>query len=236
MTGDNDRADLFKGKPGSILGGFREEPPTDTGGAAKAKKKAAEQKRLPPRRARGGRVPPGQEIVTKWPVLDLGHQPLISPREWSLSIKGAVAKPRDFDWDAFMVLPQSNIEADIHCVTAWSMLDNVWGGVSTRDLLAAVAPREDARHVMLHSHDGYRTNVSLARFGAEDALLAHHWNSQPISREHGGPVRLVIPALYFWKSAKWIRQITFLTADVKGYWEALGYHNEGDPWREERYE
>lgn len=236
MADEDDREDAFKGKPGSILGAFRDTTPTETGNAAKAKLKAVEQKRLPPRRERGRRVPPGQEIVDKWPVLDLGHQPLVSPRDWSLSIKGAVARPREFDWNAFMALPQSKIAADIHCVTAWSMLDNIWEGVSTRTLLAAVAPRDDARHVMLHGHDGYRTNVSLARFGADDALLAHHWNGVPITREHGGPVRLVIPALYFWKSAKWIRQITLLTQDVKGYWEALGYHNEGDPWREERYE
>ena len=236
MSNDDDRyADLFAGKPGTVLGEFKDTPEEQRSGLVTAKKKALDERRLPPRRERGPRVPPGQETVKDWPVLDLGHQPLIPLEQWSLDIKGAVERPLSFDWTAFNELPQSRIDADIHCVTAWSMLDNTWEGVSARHLIELARPKPSVRHVIFHAHDGYRTNVTLARFCAENSLLAHTWNGQAISREHGGPVRGVIPALYFWKSAKWIRQITFLEQDVKGYWEALGYHNEGDPWREERY-
>lgn len=240
MSDEDDRfGDLFAGKPGSILGSFKEAPgePAEEPehGAITAKKKALAAHRLPKRRDRGARVPPGQEIVKKWPVLDLGHQPLIPTEQWTLDIKGAVARPMRIDWQTFRELAQVKIEADIHCVTAWSMLDNVWEGLTSSALLDLVRPHASACHLIFHAHDGYRTNVSLERFAGEDALLAHSWNGQPISREHGGPVRVVIPSLYFWKSAKWVRQITFLEHDVKGYWEALGYHNEGDPWREERY-
>ena len=181
-------------------------------------------------------MPPGQEIVTDWPVLDLGHQPHIDPADWQLDIKGAVARPRLLDWAAFRVLATDRIEADIHCVTAWSMLNNTWGGLRTSRLLELVQPTGGARHVVLHAHDGYRTNLPIERFAADDSLLADTHNGQEISREHGGPVRVVVPSLYFWKSAKWVRQITILEHDVKGYWEALGYHNEGDPWKEQRYE
>ncbi len=236
MSGDDDRyAELFAGKPGTVLGEFKDQPDVKRPGFVDAKKKAVDEKRHPPRRARGPRVPPGQEIVDKWPVLDLGHQPLIPLDQWMLDIKGAVEKPLSLNWQQFKSLPQTKIDADIHCVTAWSLLDNTWEGVSARQLIESVRPRTGVKHVIFHSHDGYRTNVTLERFQAENALLAHTRNGKEISREHGGPVRVVIPSLYFWKSAKWIRQITFLEKDVKGYWEALGYHNEGDPWREERY-
>ncbi|MEQ8321502.1 MAG: sulfite oxidase-like oxidoreductase [Rhodospirillales bacterium] len=233
---DEDRfAALFAGKPGSVLGEFRDTPDEQRTGFINAKAKAVAERREPPRRDRGPRVPPGQEVVDKWPVLDLGHQPLIPLDQWSLDIKGAVARPLSLDWQAFKALPQARISADIHCVTAWSMLDNIWEGVSARHLIEMARPRDTVKHVIFHAHDGYRTNVSLERFTAEKCLLAHSWNGELISREHGGPVRTVIPSLYFWKSAKWVRQITFLENDVKGYWEALGYHNEGDPWKEERY-
>jgi len=227
--------DLFSGKPGSVLGAFKETADAPVSGSAKAKQKAVSEKRLPPRRNRGPRIPPGQEIVTKWPVLDLGHHPLIPTQQWSLDIKGAVEKPLQLDWATFRSHARDTITADIHCVTAWSMLNNEWEGLSARSLMDMVQPKATAAHVIFHAHDGYRTNLSLSRFAGEDSLLAHSWNGAPITREHGGPVRMVVPSLYFWKSAKWIRQITFLVNDVKGYWEALGYHNEGDPWKEERY-
>lgn len=238
MADDDRLADLFKGRPGSVLGAHRdhESEAEPKSSAAKAKLKAAEQKRLPPRRDRGPRLPPGQERVTDWPVLDLGHQPLIRPEDWTLDIKGAVARPMTLSWRDMMALPQAEVRADIHCVTAWSMLDNAWGGVLAATLLDLVQPRPSARHVIFHAHDGYRTNVTLARFAEPQSMLVHHWNGSPIERAHGGPVRALIPSLYLWKSAKWLRQITVLEQDVKGYWEALGYHNEGDPWREERYE
>jgi DMSO/TMAO reductase YedYZ molybdopterin-dependent catalytic subunit len=120
-------------------------------------------------------------------------------------------------------------------VTTWSRYDNRWEGLATRDLLMACRPREEARFVVLHSHDGYTTNLALEDFAAEDALLAHSWSDEPLEQEHGGPVRLVVPHLYFWKSAKWLQSIEFLAADAPGYWEVRGYHNRGDPWKEERY-
>lgn len=235
MSDDARFSALFSGKPGSVLGEFTEAPDETREGFINAKKKAVAEKRLPPRRQTPKRVPPGQDVVTDWPVLDLGHQPLVPTSQWSLSIKGNVARPIDLDWTAFHGLPQSKVQADIHCVTAWSMLNNVWEGVTARDLINIVQPHASTRHVIFHAHDGYRSNISMARFSEENVLLAHAWNGDAISREHGGPIRMVIPSLYFWKSAKWVRQITFLENDVKGYWEALGYHNEGDPWKEQRY-
>lgn len=235
MSDDDRFAELFAGQAGTVLGQFRDAPEEKRGGFVDAKKKAVSERRAPPRRDRGPRVPPGQEIVNKWPVLDLGHQPLIPLDQWSLDIKGAVERPLSFDWASFNALPQTKIGADIHCVTAWSMLDNTWEGLTARQLLGIVRPKSTVQHVIFHAHDGYRTNITLERFSVEDSLLAHSWNGVAITREHGGPVRAIIPSLYFWKSAKWVRQITFLEHDVKGYWEALGYHNEGDPWKEERY-
>ncbi len=120
-------------------------------------------------------------------------------------------------------------------MTTWSRYDNHWEGLSTRDLLDACQPRDEGRHVVLHSHDGYTTNLALDDFAAEDALLAHSWSGMPLEQEHGGPVRLVVPHLYFWKSAKWLQSIEFLAEDAPGYWEVRGYHNRGDPWTEQRY-
>lgn len=236
MSDEERLSKLFEGAPGSVLGRFKSEPEETREGFISAKKKAASKKRLPPRRKHGNRIPPGQEIVTDWPVLDLGHQPSIPNDQWTLDIKGAVGRPTQLNWAQFQALPQQTIKADIHCVTAWSMLDNEWKGVSAKQLVDIAQPRDTVKHVVFHAHDGYRSNLTMSRFVAEDSLLAHSWNGEPITREHGGPIRVVIPSLYFWKSAKWIRQITFLEKDVKGYWEALGYHNEGDPWKEQRYE
>jgi DMSO/TMAO reductase YedYZ molybdopterin-dependent catalytic subunit len=181
------------------------------------------------------RLPPGQHLVTNWPVLDLGQHPGIPREQWRLQIYGAVEQPLLLDWDAMMALPQSASVSDIHCVTTWSRYDNNWEGVRTRDLLAATRPHPDVRYVVLHSHDNYTTNLALEDFAAEESLLAHSWSGQPLAREHGGPARMVVPHLYFWKSAKWIRDIEFRTADSPGFWEVRGYHNRADPWLEERY-
>jgi len=181
------------------------------------------------------RLPPGQHLVRNWPVLDLGRQPDVSPDRWRLKIGGMARRPVTLDWAAFMALPQRTITSDIHCVTTWSRYDNDWTGVATRDLLDMVEPRDEAAFVMLHGYDGYTTNVPLADFAAADALLAHSWQGEPLTREHGGPVRAVVPHLYFWKSAKWIRAIDLLGADKPGFWEDNGYHMRGDPWAEERY-
>jgi len=186
-------------------------------------------------RPEADRLPPGQHLVKTWPVLDLGRQPDISTDRWRLQVLGLVAHPLTLDWAAFMTLPQRAARTDIHCVTTWSRYDNDWTGVATADLLALVAPREEAVAVMLHSYDGYTTNVPLADFAAPEAMLVHGWAGKPLTREHGGPVRLLVPHLYFWKSAKWLAGIEFLGADKSGFWERNGYHMRGDPWAEERY-
>jgi len=181
------------------------------------------------------RLPPGQHLVRDWPVLDLGDQPAIARDDWRLIIGGAVEQPMVWDWTAFQRQPQTARTSDIHCVTSWSRYDNGWEGVATRELLDVVMPRAEARFVMLHGYDGYTTNLPLDDFAADDAILAHSWEGAPLSREHGGPVRLVVPHLYFWKSAKWLKRIDFLTRDEPGFWEVNGYHIHGDPWREQRY-
>jgi DMSO/TMAO reductase YedYZ molybdopterin-dependent catalytic subunit len=181
------------------------------------------------------RLPPGQHLVRDWPVLDLGVQPKIDPAHWSLRVFGAVKEAVTWDWAAFMAQDQKQEVTDIHCVTTWSRYDNRWDGVSTRTVLEAVQPLPAASFVVLHSHDGYTTNLPLADFAAEDAILAHHWEGQPLTAEHGGPVRLVVPHLYLWKSAKWLQRIEFVTGDKPGFWEVRGYHDRGDPWEEQRY-
>lgn len=181
------------------------------------------------------RLPPGQRKTQDWPVLDLGVQPNITTKDWKLTVGGLVENPIEWDWDAFMAQPQRHVLSDIHCVTTWSRYDNEWIGISARQLLEAVRPKPSAKFLMFRSYDGYSTNLALERFDDTDVLLAHSWNGNPIERRHGGPVRVVAPKLYFWKSAKWLRHITFMEHDQPGYWEARGYHNEGDPWKEERY-
>lgn len=181
------------------------------------------------------RLPPGQHLVRDWPVLDLGLQPEVATERWTLDLDGLVSRPLHLDWAGFQALPQSREVTDIHCVTTWSRYDNRWDGVLTRDLLAAVEPLPGARFVTLESFDGYATNLPLADFAAPDAIIAHAWEGAPLTRAHGGPARLVVPHLYFWKSAKWLKHITFLADDQLGFWEVRGYHERGDPWAEERY-
>jgi DMSO/TMAO reductase YedYZ molybdopterin-dependent catalytic subunit len=186
-------------------------------------------------RVGGDRLPPGQHLVRDWPVLDLGVQPKIDLAQWELRVFGAVAEQMSWDWAGFNALPQRREVTDIHCVTTWSRFDNQWDGVATRDLLAIVQPKPEARFVVLHSYDGYTTNLPLEDFAAEDAIIAHSWQGAPLPVEHGGPVRLVVPHLYFWKSAKWLRRIELIGADRPGFWEERGYHERGDPWAEQRY-
>lgn len=181
------------------------------------------------------RLPPGQTLTAKWPVLDLGDQPNITLKDWRLTVAGRVETPIDWDWETFLAQPQETISNDIHCVTRWSRLDNTWEGVTARHLLSVIRPRTDARFLIFHGHDGYTTNVPLEHFDRPGSLLAHTWEGQPIGREHGGPVRPIIPSLYLWKSAKWMKHITVTDQDVPGYWETRGYHDVGDPWKEERF-
>lgn len=181
------------------------------------------------------RLPPGQREVKNWPVLDLGVQPDVPAGQWRLDVDGAVAAPISWSWADFAGEKQVDLVSDIHCVTAWSRYDNRWTGVTTRRLLELVQPRPDARFVIQHSYDGYTTNVPLDDFAGANVLLAHSWQGRPLTREHGGPVRLVLPKLYFWKSAKWLRRLEFATEDRPCFWEQRGYHMRGDPWAEERY-
>ncbi|MDZ4868065.1 MAG: sulfite oxidase-like oxidoreductase [Alphaproteobacteria bacterium] len=181
------------------------------------------------------RLPPGQKLVTNWPVLDLGLQPDVSKDEWRLTVDGLVENPVTLSFATFQQLPQTESVSDIHCVTQWSRYDNHWQGVAARDLIAHVRPKVEAAHVVFHSHDGYTTNVAFDVFAADDVMIAHAWEGQPLAREHGGPVRIVIPRFYFWKSAKWVKRIEFRRDDQPGFWEVRGYHNVGDPWTEERY-
>jgi DMSO/TMAO reductase YedYZ molybdopterin-dependent catalytic subunit len=181
------------------------------------------------------RLPPGQTLVKDWPVLDLGVQPDVSREDWRLRVEGLVRAPVRLTLDEFMALPQVERVSDIHCVTQWSRHDNRWQGVLARELIGLARPKEEARFVSFTSYDGYTTNLPLAALLEDEVLFAHSWEGAPITRQHGGPVRLVLPKLYFWKSPKWVTRIELLREDRPGFWEVRGYHNNGDPWKEERY-
>jgi DMSO/TMAO reductase YedYZ molybdopterin-dependent catalytic subunit len=203
-----------------------------------AKQRAVAEQRFMGRPSKGdssGRLPPGQSLVKGLPVLDLGVQPEIELANWRLTIDGLVKTPVVIDWAQFNTLEQYSATVDIHCVTAWSSFDNQWSGVSTVQLAELVTPLPGATHVLLHATDGYTTNVPVDDFLATGCLVATAWNNDLLSTSHGGPARAVIPHLYFWKSAKWITRIEFIDADRPGYWEQRGYHNDGDPWQEQRY-
>ena len=182
------------------------------------------------------RLPPGQKEVKNWPVLDLGVQPnIVKPRVWHLTVEGLVENPLSWTLEDFTTQPQEDFVSDIHCVTQWSRFDNHWRGVSARRIVELAKPKPEAKHVIFHSYDGYTTNVKREVFEEPNVLLANSWEGKPLTREHGGPVRVVIPDWYFWKSAKWVTRIEFAATDSPGFWEVRGYHNEGDPWKEERY-
>lgn len=181
------------------------------------------------------RIPPGQRTVTNFPVLDLGTRPKVPRSEWRLRIFGLVKKQVDLDWAAFAEIQNATVMADFHCVTRWSKLDMAWQGVRAKDVLDLAEPLAEARFATLHSYDDYTTNVPIAALVSDSALLAHSVDGKRLSREHGGPVRMVIPALYGWKSAKWIKAIELHEQDRPGFWEVRGYHNDADPWREQRF-
>jgi len=181
------------------------------------------------------RLPPGQRLVRDWPVLDLGVQPDVTAERFRLDLDGMVESPLHLTLDDLLALPQTDSVSDIHCVTQWSRYDNHWHGVAARTLLELARPKPEARHVVFHAHDGYTTNVRLDQFDQPDVFLVHRWEGKPIARQHGGPVRVLIPRLYFWKSAKWLRRIELIGQDRPGFWEVRGYHNNADPWQEERY-
>ncbi len=181
------------------------------------------------------RIPPGQYTTSKWPVLTYGETPRIEPEAWSIHLFGKVAEEITLTWAQFQALPRVRIEADFHCVTRFSTVDNPWEGVSTRELLRQVRVDPEASHVMVHCYGGYTTNLPLEDFLSERSLLADRHDGKPLPRDHGGPVRLVVPHLYAWKSAKWVNGIELLDGDKRGFWERNGYHTYGDPWREERF-
>ncbi len=183
----------------------------------------------------GERVPAGQRVTDGWPVLAYGSTPRIDVKEWQFVVAGAVEEEVSFTWDEFNALPQVTLESDIHCVTGWSKLDNEWRGVSFLELMQRIQPKPEAQHVMVHSYGGYTTNVPLADLTQDGVLFANTHNGQPLAPEHGGPLRMVIPHLYFWKSAKWVRGLLFMADEQPGFWEQYGYHIRGDPWKEERY-
>lgn len=181
------------------------------------------------------RLPPGQRLVKDWPVLDLGVQPDVPREKFRLDIAGAAENPVSLDWAALMALPQQESVTDMHCVTQWSRYDNHWKGIAIKTLIDLVRPLPDVRHVLFHAYDGYTTNVTLEQFTGEDCFLVHTWEGKPIERAHGGPLRVLIPRFYLWKSPKWVKRIQFSVADSKGFWETRGYNNNADPWLEERY-
>ncbi|MGB0909767.1 MAG: sulfite oxidase-like oxidoreductase [Nitrospirales bacterium] len=181
------------------------------------------------------RVPPGQHLVDNWPVLDLGVKPEISLEEWTLEIDGQVEHPMTWNWTEYQAQPTFSLTTDFHCVTSWSRLDNEWEGVSFKHVLETVQPLSTAKFVLFESYDEYTTNLPLAVCDDDDVFLAHQWNHQPLSKDHGGPVRMIVPKLYAWKGAKWIKKITFSEQDNKGFWEVRGYSNTALPWNNDRY-
>lgn len=181
------------------------------------------------------RLPPGQVKTEKWPVLHYGSVPNVDLATWSLQVDGRVEQPLRWTWDAFKSLPRVQVFSDIHCVTRWSRYDNLWEGVAIREVLRLARPTAAATHVVVHAEQGFTTNLPLKELDQDDVLLADTHDGQPLTPEHGWPLRLVVPRRYFWKSAKWVTRIELVDRDAPGFWERNGYHNEADPWREERY-
>jgi DMSO/TMAO reductase YedYZ molybdopterin-dependent catalytic subunit len=181
------------------------------------------------------RLPPGQKLTTSFPVLDLGVQPEIPHVEWRLKVDGLVDRPALLTWEKLHALPQIEDVSDFHCVTTWSKYDCRWGGVAFTTLYELVQPKPEARFVYFTSYDGYSTNVALEKCLDDDVLVATSFDGRPVSREHGGPARVIIPKLYAWKGAKFVNGIAFLAEDKLGFWEVRGYSNTADPWTEDRY-
>ncbi len=181
------------------------------------------------------RVPPGQYKTEKFPVLSYGPTPRIDLNSWRLRVFGLVEQTSEFTWTEFNSLPSVTIERDIHCVTRWSKLDTIWEGVLFKELVKQVKLKPQAKYVMQHSYGGYTTNLPLEELLDDDVLLAYKFAGQPLPPEHGGPMRMLVPKLYFWKSAKWLNGLEFMAEDKPGFWEGYGYHNHGDPWQEERF-
>jgi DMSO/TMAO reductase YedYZ molybdopterin-dependent catalytic subunit len=196
--------------------------------------KRPDQIKTAPDQGQGDRVPPGQFLSTKFPVLTYGSAPKIDLTTWKIRVFGLVEEEVELDWEQFAGLEWTGLTADFHCVTQWSSLDNAWEGVLFSTLAAAARPRPEARFVMAHCYGGYSTNLPLDVAMAE-GMLAHKQNGQEIGKDHGWPLRLIVPSRYAWKSAKWVNGIELLAEDAPGFWEQRGYHNNADPWKEERF-
>jgi DMSO/TMAO reductase YedYZ molybdopterin-dependent catalytic subunit len=181
------------------------------------------------------RLPPGQYLTEKWPVLHAGSVPRVDLATWDFRVWGEAEEPVTLTWDDFTALPATEITIDIHCVTRWSRFDTSFRGVHWRDLAKRVRPKATARFVVAHAEQGFTANVPLAAIEDAHALLAYEADGEPLTPEHGWPLRLVIPSRYFWKSAKWLRGLELRSTDQPGFWERYGYHNDADYWREERY-
>ena len=181
------------------------------------------------------RVPPGQYLTQKFPVLTVGPDPSYDLSSWDFQVFGEVESPVRLSWDELLALPQKDIVVDIHCVTRWSKLDTAWRGVAVRDLLERAGVKSSGKFVMAHSDGGYTTNLPLEAVMDDDVLVAHTYGGKPLEHEHGGPLRLLVPKRYFWKSAKFLRKLEVMSEDRMGFWELNGYHNDADPWKEQRH-
>jgi DMSO/TMAO reductase YedYZ molybdopterin-dependent catalytic subunit len=181
------------------------------------------------------RVPPGQYLTEKWPVLHYGPVPPFNPRTWDFRVFGNVENEIKLNWEEFQKLDQTAVQADMHCVTTWSRLDQMWEGIPFSKIVEMAKPKADSKFVIAHSEYGFTANTPIEYCMRDDCLIALRANGAPLTAEHGSPARLVVPPLYAWKSAKWLRGIEFSDVDKPGFWERNGYHNTGDPWKEQRY-
>ncbi len=181
------------------------------------------------------RVPPGQYLTEGFPVLTVGPDPDYDLASWDFQVFGEVGDELQLSWDELMAMPQTDVTVDIHCVTRWSKLDTVWRGVRVRDVLERAGAKPAGRFLMAYSDGGYTTNLPVDAVLDDEVLLAHTYDGQPLAHEHGGPLRLVVPKRYFWKSAKFLRRLELMSEDRMGFWELNGYHNDADPWKEQRH-
>ena len=181
------------------------------------------------------RLPPGQYLTKKWPVLSYERTPGGLPTDWKLKVSGEVANSFELTWEEFLALPRTTLTTDFHCVTTWSRYDNTWEGIHIREILRRASPLASAKFVMAHSWTGYTTNMPLSDLDDDDVMIVIKHDGKDLEPDHGGPVRLLVPKLYAYKSAKWLNGLEFMPQDRPGFWERRGYHNRANPWKEERY-
>jgi DMSO/TMAO reductase YedYZ molybdopterin-dependent catalytic subunit len=194
-----------------------------------------DRRQLEQQKKREGLLPPGQSLTLKWPVLHYGSVPKFDPKAWDFRIYGLVETPLRLTWIEFNALPRVHTTSDFHCVTRWSRFDNQWEGVAFRELLRRVKLKPGAAYVLVHAEQGFTANLPLADLDRDEVLLATHHDGEPLTADHGYPLRLIVPHLYSWKSVKWVRALEFLDHDAPGFWEQNGYHMHGDPWKEQRF-